>query len=61
MADTHKVIKTEVVPLDNKRYGVRFWFDDGTEDFAQAGSKNSAYARPSNSERTLCSAFIRFC
>ena len=21
---------------------MRFWFDDGTEDFAQAGSKNSA-------------------
>jgi hypothetical protein len=47
MADTHKVIKTEVVPLDCKRYGVRFWFDDGTEDFAEAESKNSAefYAR----------------
>jgi hypothetical protein len=47
MADTHMVIKTKVVQLENGAYGIEFEFDDGYTDFAEAGTKETAefYAR----------------
>jgi hypothetical protein len=46
-ATTHKVIKTEVVKAKGDTYGVIFTYDDGTEDYAEVGSKETAkfYAR----------------
>jgi hypothetical protein len=44
----HKVIATEVVKATGDTYGVIFTYDDGTEDFAEVGSKRETaefYAR----------------
>jgi hypothetical protein len=48
--ETHKVVKTKVVKLKGDTYAVTFTYDDGTEDFAEAGSIRRAVAstpRPS--------------
>jgi len=44
---THKVIGTEVVKIKGDTYGVIFTYDDGAEDYAEVGSKETAkfYAR----------------
>jgi hypothetical protein len=39
---THTVIGTEVVKAKGDTYGVIFTYDDGTEDFAEVGSKETA-------------------
>jgi hypothetical protein len=46
LPDTHTVLKTEVV-LVNDMYGVRFEFDDGLSETLEVGGKNIAefYAR----------------
>ncbi len=41
-AKTHKVIATEVVKIKGDTYGVIFTYDDGTEDYAEAGSNEAA-------------------
>jgi hypothetical protein len=41
MANTHKVIKTKVVQLENGAYGVEFEFDDGYTYFAEVGGKET--------------------
>ena len=41
---THKITKTEVIPWDEEKgtWGVRFEFDDGTEDFGCSITRETA-------------------
>jgi hypothetical protein len=39
---THKVVRTEVWPTGNGKYGVLFVFDGGAEDAAEVGSREAA-------------------
>jgi hypothetical protein len=45
--ETHKIIRAQVIETAPDVYGVRFFFDDGTSDFADVGPKETAdfYAR----------------
>ena len=40
--ETHKVTKTKVVKLKGDTYAVMFTYDDGTEQIAGVGSKETA-------------------
>lgn len=50
--ETHKVVKTKVVQLKGDTYAVTFMYDDGTEETAGVGSKETAawYARVQKGE-----------
>jgi hypothetical protein len=41
---THKITKAEVIPWDAQKgaWGVRFEFDDGTEDYGYSETKETA-------------------
>jgi hypothetical protein len=49
---THKVVKTKVVQLKGDVYAVTFTYDDGAEETAGVGSKETAewYARAQKGE-----------
>ena len=49
---THKVVKTKVVQIKGDTYAVVFTYDDGTEETAGVGSKETAewYARVQKGE-----------
>jgi len=51
-ARTHRVTKTEVVQLKGDTYAVTFTYDDGTEETAGVGSKETAafYAKVQKGE-----------
>lgn len=50
--ETHKVVKTQVLQLKGDTYAVTFTYDDGTEETAGVGSKETAewYAKVQKGE-----------
>ena len=50
--ETHKVVRTKVVKLKGDTYAVVFAYDDGTQETAGVGSKETAewYARVQKGE-----------
>ena len=39
---THKIIKAEVVSINPAVFGVRYTFEDGTDDVVESGTKEQA-------------------